>query len=181
MAKGRKVSLLLVSALVLSLALTTYLWAQPMGGGMGMGPGMGPGMGMGRGCGYGFHHMMNLTPEQAAKLFDLKEKFRTDTAALRKEMLVKRLEMRALWQAEKPDQAAILAKQKELSGLRDQFAQKMVPFRLEVKKIVPQGAFKGMRSEFGPGMGGFDLAMENCGMGPGPGWGMDPGDMPATE
>ena len=157
MIKVRKVSLLLALALVLSLGLAASSWAQPMGKGM-MGQGMGPHHGM----------MMNLTPEQAGKLFDLKEKFHNDTAALRKQMWVKRAEMAALWKAEKPDEKAILAKQKELSAVRDQLQQKMVPFRLEAKKIDPN---------FGMGMHGFGRGMgHGCGMGPG-GMGMGPGGM----
>jgi Spy/CpxP family protein refolding chaperone len=44
----------------------------------------------------------NLTPEQAGKLFDLRQKFLDDTASLRKEMVVKRAELRALWRSENP-------------------------------------------------------------------------------
>jgi zinc resistance-associated protein len=149
MKKMGKVSLLLAVALVLSLGLGAPSWAQPMGKGM-----MGKGMHRG-------HWMMNLTPEQAGKLFDLKEKFRTDTANLRKGLLIKRLEMRALWKAEKPDEKAILAKQKEINALRDQMAEKMVPFRLEAKKIAPNCAmgWHGMGQGMGMGMGPGGMGM----------------------
>ena len=130
MTKGKKVTLwLLALALVLSLGLAAAVYAA------------GP-MGMGMGHGHG-HGMMNLTPEQAGKLFDLKEKFHTDTVSLRKDLLVKHLEMKALWKAENPDEKAILAKQKELNALKDQMSVKMVTFRLEAKKIAPH-AFFGM-------------------------------------
>jgi hypothetical protein len=43
-----------------------------------------------------------------------------DTAGQRKQMMVKRTELAALWKIEKPDQTAIQAKQKELNVLRDQ-------------------------------------------------------------
>lgn len=145
---------LIVLTLVLVLGLAGSAWAQPMG--KGMGKGMGRGMGM-----------MNLTPDQAAKLFDLKEKFHTDTAGLRKQMWVKRAEMGALWKAEKPDEKAILAKQKELNALRDQLQEKRLSFVLEAKKIDPN--FRG-------GLGhGFGMG-HGCGMGPG-GMGMGPGGM----
>ena len=123
---------------------------------------MGMGMGHCRG-------MMNLTPEQGGKLFDLKEKFRTDTASLRKDLMVKHLEMKALWKAENPDEKAILAKQKELNALKDQMSVKMVTFRLEAKKIAPN-AFMGMGRHHGGGMG----MGGGCGMGPGGGMGMGP-------
>jgi len=162
MQKVRKVSLRLVLALALSLGLAASVWAQPMGKGMGPGPGM-----------------MNLTPEQAGQIFDLKEKLHADTAGLRKQMMVKRAEMAALWKAEKPDQNAIQAKQKELNALRDQMQEKMTACRLEAKKIAPDfnmGMGMGMDEGFGmgPGMGHGP----GMGMGPGPGGGMGPGNVP---
>ncbi len=151
MKNAGKVSLLLSLALALSLGLAASVWAQPMG------KGMGPGM-------------MNLTPEQAGKVFDLMEKMHADTADLRKQMMVKHAEMAALWKAEKPDQNAIQAKQKELNALRDQMQEKMMACRLEAKKIAPDF---GMGMGMGMGMGGC------CGMGPGmgqgPGMGMGSG------
>ena len=118
--KSGKVSLLLVLALALSLGLGASAWAQPMGKGMGPGPGM-----------------MNLTPDQAGKIFDLMEKMHADTAGLRKQMMVKHAELAALWKMEKPDKTAIEAKQKELNTLRDQMQEKMTSCRLEAKNIAP--------------------------------------------
>ena len=143
MKKVGKVSLMLALTLSLGLGLAMSAWAQPMG------KGHGPGM------------MMNVTPEQAEKLFDLKEKFHADTSALRKQMWIKRAEMAALWKAEKPDEKAIQAKQKEISAVKDQLQQKMITFRVEAKKIAPDFHF-GM----GKGMG---MMGHGCGMGPGMG------------
>ena len=81
---------------------------------------------------------MNLTPEQASQLFDLKQKFMNDTADLRKSMWVKRAELAALWKAENPDEKKIVAKQKELNTVRGQLQEKMVAFRLQARKICPQ-------------------------------------------
>ena len=114
---------------------------------------------------------MNLTPEQAGQIFDLKEKFHADTAGLRKQMMVKEAELAALWEAEKPDQTAIQAKQKELNALRDQMQEKMTAIQFEVKKIAPDydmGRGMGEGMGHGPGMG----------MGRGPGGGMGPGNVP---
>jgi Spy/CpxP family protein refolding chaperone len=160
MKKSGKLSLLLVLALALSLGLAGSIWAQPMGKGMGHGPGM-----------------MNLTPEQAGKIFDLKEKMHADTAGLRKQMMVKHAELAALWKAEKPDQTAIQAKQKEMNGLRDQMQEKMTAFRLEAKKIAPNFDMgKGMGRGCGMGPGGMGMGPGGMGMGPG-GMGMGPGPM----
>jgi Spy/CpxP family protein refolding chaperone len=115
---------------------------------------MGGGMGGGMGC--GMMGAMNLTPEQAGKFFDLKEKFHNDTAAARKQMMVKHAELAALWKAEKPDQAAINAKQKEINALRDQMQEKRTTFQLEARKISPelaQGFGRGKRGGMGRGMG----------------------------
>jgi zinc resistance-associated protein len=88
-----------------------------------------------------------------------------DTAEVRKQMMVKRAELAALWKAEKPDEKAIVAKQKELNALRGQLQEKSVPFRLEARKIAPQLAHC-----FGHGMGGGIFGHGGF-MGPGPGHG----------
>ncbi len=160
MSKGKKVTLwLLALAVVLSLSLGAA-WAFGPKGMMGQGRGM----------------MMNLTTDQAGKFFDLKEKFRGDTANLRKGLLIKHMEMRDLWKAENPDEKAILAKQKEINALRDQLIEKRIAFRFEAKKIAPQLAFMGMGRGMGMGHGmgmgggcgmGPDMGHEGMGMGPG--------------
>ena len=146
----------LVLLFVLSLVLTTSASAF-----------MGPrcGMGMGMHC--------NLTPEQAGQVFDLRQKFLNDTAALRKDLMVKRAELKALWRAEKPDDKAILAKNKEVSALKTQLQEKMVALRLEIRKVVPQAAM------MGPGMGMGPCPMGGPGMGPGKG--MGPGMGPRSD
>jgi zinc resistance-associated protein len=145
--KATKMSLVVALALVLSLSLAASSWARPRGGGPG--------------C-------VNLNPEQAGKFFDLKHKFMNDTAEVRKQMVVKRAELAALWKAEQPDEKAIVAKQKELNTLRGQLQEKSVAFRLEARKIAPQLAHcfcHGMGGDMG-GHGGF------MGPGPGPGRGV---------
>ena len=147
----RKVSWRLILALALSLGLAASVWAQPMGKGKGQG--------------------MNLTPEQAGQIFDLKEKFHADTAGLRKQMMVKEAELAVLWGAEKPDQTTIQAKQKELNALREQMQEKMTAIQFEVKKIAPDydmGRGMGEGMGYGPGKG----------MGHGSGGGKGPGNGP---
>jgi hypothetical protein len=111
--------------------------------------------------------MTNLTPEQTTKIFDLKEKMYADTIGLRKQGLVKQAELAALYKAEKPDQNAIQATQKELDALTGQMQEKMAAFQLEAKKIAPD-------FDMGMGMGqGFSI-----GSGPGNGMGKCPGAGP---
>ena len=154
--KGLPVMLML--ALVLSLS--TAAWA--------------------RGFGRGGH--MNLTPEQASQLFDLKQKFMNDTAQLRKSMWVKRAELTALWKAENPDAKKIVAAQKEMNTIRGQLQEKMVAFRLQARKICPQfgkGWGRGRHGHgHGRGMGmgmGFGMGRNMAMAGGGPGGGMGPG------
>ncbi len=150
-----KMSLAVMLALVLTLGLAASSWAGPMGPGR-----------------------MNLTPAQVGQLFDLKEKFRNDTASVRKQMWVKRAELRDLWRAEKPDQNQILAKQKEVNALRGQLQEKAVAFRFEAHKIAPNAGFgHGWGCGFGPGGGMGHHGGMGHGGDMGPGGGMGPGAM----
>ena len=134
--KRKKLSVAVLLALGLFLSLAFTSWAQPWGM-----------------KGHGEHggKFANLTPEQAGKLFDLRQKFLDDTASLRKDMVVKRAELRALWRVENPDEKQILAKLKEINAIEAKLQEKFVPFRIEVKKILPKG----------PGPTG-KLSMEDC-------------------
>jgi Spy/CpxP family protein refolding chaperone len=101
----------------------------------------------------------NLTPEQSAQLFDLKQQFMNDTAGLRKQMMVKRTELATLWQSATPDQNQIQAKQQEVNALRDQLQAKRTAFRLQNQQLCPQAGM-GMGRGAGRGMA----------MGPGGRW-----------
>jgi Spy/CpxP family protein refolding chaperone len=138
--KTSKISIAVMLALALTLGLAASSWAGPGGGGMG-------------GC----KCAMNLTPDQAGKFFDLKEKLHNDTADLRKQLMVKHAELAALQKAEKPDQAVIDAKQKELKALWDQMKEKRTAFQQEAGKISPElakGFGRGMGHGGGKGSGG---------------------------
>jgi len=143
-------------ALGLSLTVGFASWAEPYGM---RGHQRTPGH-------WGYHgKFANLTPEQVGKLFDLRQKFMDDTAGLRKDMLVKRAELRTLWQADNPDEKQIVAKLKEINAVRDKLQPKTIALRLEVKKILPKGpASKGKVS-----MGEEDMNMN-------PILAMEPGD-----
>ena len=144
----RKISWRLILALALSLGLAASVWAQPMGKGKGPGPGM------------------NLTPDQAGKIFDLMEKMQAETTDLRKQLMVKHAELAAMWKTVGAEQNAIQAKQKELNALRDQMNEKMTAYRLEGKKIAPDFDM-GMGVGMGMGMGPGGMSM-GSGAGPSP-------------
>lgn len=120
--------------------------------------GMGPGCGLGFGHGYGPGGQM--TPEQAAKAFDLRQKFMNDTINLRRQLAVKQAELGELWRAKEPDKNKIAAKQKEINALRDQLQEQAIAHRLEMQAVCPMG---------GPGMGPGPYRGGGPGPGPGPG------------
>ena len=76
--------------------------------------------------------------------------------------MVKEAELAAMWEAERPNQNAIQAKQKELNALRDQMQEKTTVYRLEAKKIAPD-----FDMGMGVGMGGMGMGPAVVGMGPG--------------
>lgn len=139
------------------------------------------GMGRGKGGGRMAKHwmLMNLTPEQAGQVFDLRQKFMNDTAEIRKNMMVKRVELAQLWKAEKPDDQAILAKVKELGALKAQFMEKAVAQRLALRKIAPEAM--GNCPMFGPGMGPGPMMGPGKGPGPGKGRSQGAGLSPGSE
>jgi zinc resistance-associated protein len=63
-----------------------------------------------------------------------------DTAGLRKQMMVKHAELGELWRAKDPDKAKIAAKQKEINTLRDQFQEKAISFKVDMRQICPMMA-----------------------------------------
>ncbi len=151
--KRKKLSIAVLLALGLFLSLAFASWAQPWG------------MKAHRGHRGHWGKCANLTPEQAGKLFDLRQKFLDDSASLRKEKLVKKAELRALWRSENPDEKQILAKLKEINAVKAKLQEKFVPFRIEVKKILPKGPGPKVSMEDDNMNLGSTMAMEPIGPG----------------
>jgi len=122
---------LLLAALVISLGAVDSAWARG-----------------GWGC-----MNANVTPEQSAQLFDLRQQFMNDTAGLRKQMMVKRTELAALWQSAAPDQNQVQLKQQEINALRDQLQAKRIAFRAQNPQIGPAGMGPGAGRGMGRGGG----------------------------
>ena len=130
------VTISLLAALGLSLGAVDCAWAQGGRGGMNA----------------------NLTPEQSAKLFDLRQQFMNETAGLRKQMMVKQTELAALWQSPTPDQNQVQAKQQEINALGDQLQAKRNAFWEQNRQLFPQGSLgygcgPGRGMAMGPGHG----------------------------
>jgi len=161
--KSNKMSLVVLSALLalsLSVSLTMPSWAGPKGGNMGT-PIMGD---------------MHLTPEQAGKIFDLQQKFMDETAAVRKQMVIKQAELAVLQQAGKPDAKAISAKQKELHTLQGPLQKKREAFHLEALKIDPKFGQQAFKHSMGRQMHGPDNVQMH-----GPGSVVVPGGVMGTQ
>ena len=155
----------MMAAILATAGLAT---AQDWGKGHGMGMGYGSHSGGARSAGSGLWKALNLTPEQIEKMKALRESFLKEKIPLRNELMLKRLELRGLWMQTNPDEAKILAKQKEINALRAQFGEKVTKNRLEMRKILsPEQEAKliNLRARLWRGHG------RGCGSGPGPGYG----------
>ena len=119
----KKASIIIIAVLV-SLALAASVYAAPSGDKPGYDKKL------------GFKKYLNLSDEQLAKMKDLRNRFRNETRDLRYGLAIKRLEMRKLFTDPKTDDATLLAKQKEISKLRQQLSEKKAQMKSEWRKIL---------------------------------------------
>jgi zinc resistance-associated protein len=134
------------------LALAHYAGYGGYGGHM-MGTGYGQGYG---GCGYGTQ-ASQLSPEQAKKLDQLRQKQWEATKGIREDLSKKYQELESLYAQATPDQKAIGKLQKETFDLEQRLREKNFAFDQEANRIAPpsQGSYgygMGMHSR-GPGRG----------------------------
>jgi Spy/CpxP family protein refolding chaperone len=101
---------------------------------------------------------LNLSKEQMEKMWQLKEKLRGDTQALRHEIFQKKIEMRSLFANPATDEATLIAKGKDLFATKEKMQERMLQFRIEQRKILTPEQVK-------------KLAERPCGQGSE--WGMD--------
>ena len=122
----------ILGTLVLVAAIALPVFAYDRGWSKGRGMAMGPGGMQAPFC----HNVPNLTPEQSAKLTELRAQHDKDVVPLRNKLTAKHAELRNLWLQANPDQAAIKAKQQEINDLRNKLQDRMTEYRLEVGKIL---------------------------------------------
>ncbi len=96
----------------------------------------GPGYGRGIGYGYGIPPVSNLTPEQASKIQAIQHTHLKDIAPLKQQLMSKRMELRAAWLTQNPDQAKINALQKDILDLTAKIQEKATNARLEMRKVL---------------------------------------------
>lgn len=116
------------------------------------GPGYGRGAGYGYGYGYGIHPVANLTPEQSTKIQAIQQGHLKEIAPLQQQLLAKKMELRACWLSQNPDQAKINALQKDILNLSTRIQEKATNARLEMRKVLtPQQ--QAQLTAYGQGMG----------------------------
>ncbi|MGD0276292.1 MAG: Spy/CpxP family protein refolding chaperone [Syntrophales bacterium] len=85
---------------------------------------------------FDFAKRLNLSKNQLGKMKDLRSRFQNETRDLQYDLMIKRIEMRKLFTDPKTDEATLLAKQKELSDLRQQLHDKRAQMKIEWRKIL---------------------------------------------
>ncbi len=104
-----------------------------------------------------FFENLNLTSDQQQKLLTIRQDFQKDTQSLRFEMQKKQLELRQLWSAQSLNQAAIEAKEKEITGLRVQMVNKARAMQDKMKSVLTADQRKKLEESgfnCNPGAGG---------------------------
>ena len=81
-------------------------------------------------------HAFGLTQDQIGKMKDLRKSFWADTHDLRYDIKMKRVEVRKLFTDPKTDEATLLAKEKELNGLKLKLMDKKAEMKVEWRKIL---------------------------------------------
>jgi zinc resistance-associated protein len=154
---------MLVSVLVVAA------FAQPGGRGSEAAPSGGPGW-----CPMYSARNSNLSDTQRAELDKLHQRFQNDTVGIRNELRSKRGQLHELLRTSNPDPEKATALQQEISGLEAQLGQRHLEFRLEARKIAPEGSYgcgygRGHGGGYCKGDGGGHHMM-GCSYGPGPCW-----------
>ena len=105
---------------------------------------------------------LNLTEEQKAQITSLRETFLKDVKPLRDKLFSKRGDLKLLWRDKNPNQAKIIATQKQIRMLRGQIQDRATVNRLAVRKVLTseqQDKIKAFKyAAYGPVRGKFSLA-----------------------
>jgi Spy/CpxP family protein refolding chaperone len=105
---------------------------------------------------------LNLTVEQKSQITSLRETFLKDIKPLRDKLFSKRGDLKLLWRDKNPNQAKILATQKQIRTLRGQIQDRATVQRLAVRKVLTseqQDKIKAFKhTAYGPVREKFSLA-----------------------
>jgi Spy/CpxP family protein refolding chaperone len=171
----KTMKLCILAGIVLCIWATAAFGADPPGMGAAnlMGPGGMHGSMAGDAVHAGIAKHLGLSREQQDKLNELTGRYFKETRDMRYDLAEKRLAMWKLFTDPKTSDAALLAKQKEISALRQKLFDKMAQMMIEGRKILTpdqlarldqMGMERGMGMMHGDTMGG---GMMGGGMGHG--------------
>lgn len=138
----KKMQMCILAGIVSCLWASMAFGADPpaMGPGGQMGGAMMHGGMMQEGMGEGMHAAMarhlNLSKEQQDKLSAMTSRYFGETRNMRYELAEKRLEMWKLFTDPKTGDSTLLAKQKEISALRQKLSDRMAQMMIEGRKIL---------------------------------------------
>ena len=126
--------------------------------------------------------MPDLTPDQQDKMDALRAAHLKEMMPLRTDLQLKQIELEALWRADEPDAKKIVAKVKEIGGIREKMEVARINHMFDCRKLMTPEQLKAMkkmgmgRGMMGKGMGrGMRGQMGGCPMG-GEGCGMQGGN-----
>ena len=108
---------------------------------------------------------LNLTPEQSAKLQDLREAFLRDTLTWRNELLIKRFDLRDLLRNPDSEPQTILNKQREISDLESKIQERGILLQIELRKVLTPEQIKLLPPHAGGMYGPFMMPGRGRGMG----------------
>ena len=126
--------------------------------------------------------MPDMTPEQLEKIDALRAAHLKEMSPLRTDLQLKEIELEALWRADEPDAKKIIAKVKEIGGVREKMEIARINHQFDMRKLMTpeqrkamkkmgmgrgmmgKGMGRGMRGmKCGP-MGGCPMGGDGCGM-----------------
>ena len=142
----------IIGVMLLAGVIAYPVFAHGPGWGRGYhmrGYGGGPGA-----CWQGDGGARGLTRDQRGRLDELDQKFFKETGNLRNEIWSKNAELDRLLNAQNPDEGKIKSLQKEIGTLRNQMAEKRLNYRLEARKVAPEGYYDGNAGRYSGGRGG---------------------------
>jgi Spy/CpxP family protein refolding chaperone len=123
--------LYLIPVALLLIGLTTVVFAAPPDsahpGQQGFHKQFGP---------HKFGPRLNLTDEQKGKMKEIRDRFQADVHDLKYDIRIKKIEVQKLFTDPATDDATLLAKEKELNGLKLKFMDRKAEMKVEFRKIL---------------------------------------------
>jgi len=109
--------------------------------------------------------MPDMTPEQLDKVDALRTAHLKEMLPLHTDLQVKEIELDALWRADEPDAKKIIAKVKEIGGIREKMEIARINHQFDMRKLMTPEQRKAMKKMgMRPGMKGKGMGRGMRGM-----------------